>query len=310
MNDNFERGIVVDPDGYFVAALKWEKGTPAPKVNERSTKGTKDPKLIILRDTGPDSYVTDNASPNARWNFTEVKDENGRTIRRGTWELPSEERWIVVQRRDIPDYWFLNGSRKIWPERLKPMPEGSKLVSKAPPDVGQGRKPIWSDEAQDWLVPKRIAVCEKDGQVKNIVNCYSEKDLALPEGGFFVESPEEVECLLENGTKRSLVRGDFIGRDSSIISLVPPKYKKFPVSTLIAVAADISLDLMKFLESKGYSKDDIISTVKMSLGNPLLREFIEESAMTIEEAYEKIELRAQEKEEEKASKIRSLEEEI
>lgn len=313
MTDGYERGVVVDADGFFVAALRWEAGTPAPKINERATTGGKTPNLVILRDT----YAIENVETNARWDFTPVRTTEGALVRAGTWKFPTEKRWVVVQRRDIPDLWFLTGQKFVWPERPPRLPDGSKLIDTAPPTLGRGRKPVWDDVAAQWLAPRRIAVLAADGTIENFVSAYRTDDLPLGVvdmaefDGANIKTKDEAGILSPPVIGDKITAKDTNGRPTTIVRRIPPRYAQVSVELLEEVLAEKGLasEFVTFVTGKGYTIKDVRNIGNISLNNRLLREFVADQGVTIQQAYNTLQRAIQDKARDERIKLITIAEE-
>lgn len=297
MANEFERAVVVDPEGFFVAALQWEKGTPAPDLQTRLTKGSA-PKLIMLRDP----YAIEHVNPAYRWDFTPVReqpDPDGPTqfVRAGTWQKPPARRWIVSQRRDYPDLWFLTGERMIWPERAPRLSEGAKFVDVEPPKSSTN-KPIWHDARGEWVLPRRFLVCDADGCVLNTVLSYVDEDRPeLPDGGYFVEEVEPLTGIDSRGEEVPVAQGDIVHPDGSVEIRAAPQYREVPVEHLIRAmeAAKVFDAFVDFLRDKGISVDAFRGLGNASIGTGIVRAFLDQlDGLSAAEAYQQIQLRAEE----------------
>jgi hypothetical protein len=165
MNIEFERGVLVDQDGFFAAAVQWQKGTPRPNVGGPRPAGggalriDGDPveptRLRLVTD--PEAIA--DPVPNGRW--------DGKAK---VWRKPSVQVWIVNVRRDDPRYGVLAGSRVVWPKRPMPTVQGwQRLVTIEPPKTRAGRKPLFDFEAGEWVVPVSVAILDDNGDVINVV---------------------------------------------------------------------------------------------------------------------------------------------
>ena len=304
MSDGYDRGVVVDEQGFFVAALRWEAGTPAPKFNKKVTKGGL-PRLILLRDP----YAIENVDPSARWDFTPVR-EDGVLVRAGTWLFPTEERWIVNQRRDRPYLWSFVTSRLVWPERLPRLPEGQKLVDVAPPKSA-AQRPVWDDRIEripagpvdpetgepttpavfgDWRLARRALLIDENDVVLGAVASFDDDDVPVPPNGRFEVVPRDASPTGtdETGDVVPVNPGDVLASDGTVtIRRLPDKYRAVPVRLLEQVLTDNNLgsEFVTFVQGKGYTIEQVRSLGTISLRNKLLREFVTDQGLTMQQAY-------------------------
>lgn len=141
----FERGVLVDFEGYFIAAYQWLEGTPAPVFNKPQKGSPLTPEQIVTFLRTPEALAV--PSNKARWNGT-------------GWDLPDTPLWVVNDRGAI------TSKNKYWLDRLPPLPEGRSYVDVAPP-VDIARRPIWDGSA--WVFPTRVALVTPEGVVDNVV---------------------------------------------------------------------------------------------------------------------------------------------
>jgi len=134
--NGFKYGVVVDEEGYFVQAARWEVGKPRPQLNRKGQ-----PRLWMLIS---DDAVK-GAAPNGRWNK-----------KRSCWDLPPKTYYVVNERGNI-----VSGSRQ-WASRLKPLAPNYEYVNKEPPKQ-TGRKPIWT--GSEWVFPKRVGIVNAETNV-------------------------------------------------------------------------------------------------------------------------------------------------
>lgn len=194
------RGIVVDSEGYFLAAIQWDAGGPKPRINfpRRGEKKIRpeNRKHLLMSD-----YAIENAAPNARWDFKpvrELQDPDDPSspmvkVRDGTWRFPETEIFLVDKSGNY------KGRRKVWPDRFV-VPLGLRVVE-TPPPVEKGRRPIWDAAAAEWRFPRKVCVANASGLVENIVleNPRDDTpDVEIPDGGSRVDD-RDGELLDDNG---------------------------------------------------------------------------------------------------------------
>lgn len=141
MNKNgFNYGVVIDEQGYYVAALRWADGTPEPKINRKGA-----PKFRMLREDN----AINNVAENGRWND-----------KKGDWDFPTKTYYVVNERGSIVS------GKKQWPDRLKGIGPKEEYVTKAPPKKPNSR-PIW--DGKDWAWPRRVAIINTTtGEIEDI----------------------------------------------------------------------------------------------------------------------------------------------
>lgn len=156
----YSRGILVDSEGYFLAALQWPSDQSPPEVNKR--RRTKSVQRHLLRD----DYAIENADPRAKWDFKPVIeiDENGgrNVVRTGTWQFPTE---VVYLFRESDGAYL--GKKTVWPRRWG-QPRGVGVTDVAPPS-SVARRPLWDAEAGAWTFARVVHLLDADGVVVNSV---------------------------------------------------------------------------------------------------------------------------------------------
>lgn len=147
-----EFGVLVDYEGYFLAALSWDDTETPPEFN-RPRKGEEtirpEDKKHLLR--SPAALLVDD--PMSRWDF---KNE--------VWEIPNEKFWIVNQQGTVI------GGRTYWPERPPTAKPGTEITFVAPPETKRGRaRAIWDSSVGQWKPNRVVALVDEDGIVDNMV---------------------------------------------------------------------------------------------------------------------------------------------
>lgn len=140
-------GVLVDGEGYFLAALQWEADGIAPSFGSNEGKELKDQRHLLTSETA--ILVS---SEKARWDF-------------GTqsWSLPTERYWVVDQRGTVI------GGTTYWPARPPSAKPGTEIVLVPPPARDLARaKPVWDTEAQSWKDNRRVALIDEDGLVIDV----------------------------------------------------------------------------------------------------------------------------------------------
>lgn len=302
MANGVERGVLIDEEGFFVAALQWEAGSPAPKFREKLTRG-KAPTFMLLREP----YAIENVEPGARWDFQPVREpvdpgdpEKGtRQVRSGSWLMPPETRWVVNVRRDIPSIGSLSGSRKVWPERLPGLPSYQRWVTVAPPET-RSAKPIFDFDRGEWVLPSAVWVVDGDGVVLNKCTSVVPGDVQVPADGATVPCAHEAmptdDGLFEDevGERVPLEIGDVVAlaKDrTSVLSVVrkrPRNYPEFPVRIVRRVlrANGKLASFLAFAASQGLDEDDLEALGTMGLGTKVLRDWIHSDGLTKRQAWQ------------------------
>ena len=133
MTDKYAYGVVVDYEGFFVAALRWLKTTLPPNPNNKFRLENRKLHKIITS-----IEATTDPIENGKW------DEASKT-----WLSPTDKVWIVDSNGQ------LRGQRMVWPTRRKPLPKGFAYIDIEPPK-SRARKPIWN--GSEWIQPRVVAV--------------------------------------------------------------------------------------------------------------------------------------------------------
>lgn len=298
------RGVVVDYQGYFLAAVQWDSAGVPPRLNfprrgERRIR-PEDRKTLL---TSAEAIA--DPQPNGRWNASTL-----------VWELPTVKQWVVVQRRDIPRFWTYSGAKTTWPERPPRMPRGSKLIDLPPIDVGISRRPIWDDDAQAWIAPKTVATLDAQGNVTNFVEAYDPAVDVPSDADSVIELDQMPTGENEVGEFWPVDIGDGLSKEPdgslTVTKKGLPRYRKFPVRFLRQALADANqlANFTAFLTSKGFTIEDFEGVRVVSLRNKLLREFIVAQGFTIKQAYDAIVRVAEEAAATEAQKENTIGEEI
>lgn len=275
----YKRGVIVDKDGYIISTIQWDAKGLTPRVSRGQT-------LIT------DETAVETVQSGARWSFT------------GEWLLPTERRWSVMRRRDNPDYWFMTGSHLVWPQRLPQLPAGQRWIAEPPPQFSRGRRPIWSESQQAWLMPKRKAEVAADGTILNFIIVYQDSDYVAADG----KTLEDVENGIpqaqdEKGETVPCRVGDrIVGGIGTILNR--PRYKRVPVRLLEQVLADNSLTaaFASFVTSNGYTIEEVRGLGTISLNNKLLRQFVADQGFTLAQAYNALQRAAEDLEAQEISR--------
>jgi hypothetical protein len=154
--NGFTYAVVVDADGHFVSALRWEDGQAAPKVNAKGA-----PKMTLVYD---DAAVK-GAAENGKWDS-----------KSGRWRFPTKMHYVVNERGT------LIGGSKQWVSRLKPLGPTEEYVTVEPPK-SRGRRPVWT--GAEWAFPRRVGLVNASGvlEVVQLENPRDDQpDVDLPEG--------------------------------------------------------------------------------------------------------------------------------
>lgn len=252
----YERGVIVDDEGYFLGAVQWEAGTPEPDVNGPRPDGSSGPRLRLLRD--PEAIADPVAS--GKWD-TKAK----------AWLRPSVEMWIVNVRRDQPRYGSLAGGRMVWPSRVPRLPPWQAWVSVPPPQGSRARIPLFDFEAQEWISPVTVAEFDAQGVCTNLV--------VKPR----LDPGDEQPFTVENEIGETEVISPGVPREGGH----PPRYRKVPVRVLRRVLQDLKLmqPFQQFIERKGYTIENVEDLGVISLNNRMLREFVAEQGFNMRQTY-------------------------
>jgi len=279
----FERGVVIDDQGFFMAAVQWEAGTPRPSsldLNGPRREGSTAPRLRLLTDR---EAVADPV-PGGRWD-SKAK----------TWLRPNVKMWAVNMRRDWPRYGTLAGERMVWPDRLPNLPAWQAWVTTPPPAGSGARKPMFDFETGEWVMPVSVVVFDEDGETcKNIV-----VKPRLEDGD---ETPDQIEVSDEQGNKAAIAPGQKRAGGHA------PLYAKFSVATFVAVLGKRNLmdAFSAFLQGKKLSMEDFQEVRRVSLNNRLIREFVTDQGFTMRQAYNALQKEAEKVEEERRERIAAL----
>lgn len=289
MSDGYERGIVIDARGFFVAALRWRVGDQPPAIPGRFRNGRENARpsdVIILRE----DYAVENVSENARWDFQPVFD-GGVPIRSGSWTFPTSERWLVIQRRDLQTLWTYSRRVLVWPDALPTLPDGQRLIDVPPPALSRAVRPAWDDVSGGWLEPRTVLALAADGEIINRAVAYRDDD--LPPADEVIDDDPALTGLDEIGEAVRPEVGDRIitGGASPVVEIRrPPAYRAVP-PRLLRDALDQAGQLQAFLDFltvKGFTSDQLSALPRISLRNKLLREFVVEQGFTLAQAYNQI----------------------
>lgn len=268
MEIRFERGVIVDGEGHFIAAVQWQEGSQPPsnlQLNGARPEGSKAPRLRLIRD--PEAIA--DPMPGGKWD-----------ARAKAWQSPNVEMWVVNVRRDLPRYGVLSGGRRVWPGRLPPLQSWQAWVTDPPPKTRRGRKPMYDFEAGEWIVPVSVAIYDDDGTCLNVV----------------------VKPRLEPGDEEAHEVEDEIGQRGQIGPGIKhtgghaPNYRKVPARFVLSALHKHGLadDFMAFMRERGFAPDDVRQIKKISLNNKHLRAFVWSKGYTMKQAFQKIQIAAQE----------------
>ncbi|MDH5796939.1 MAG: hypothetical protein OEZ19_00100 [Paracoccaceae bacterium] len=159
-----KRGVLVDPQGFFLGAFQWEAGTPAPKFNTKAMRNDPAKRLHLLTEDA----ALNVPSAKARWDFNAK-----------AWVLP-ETRFFIVEESTGR----LCGGVTEWPERLRGLPPGKVYVD-TPPPPERARRSVWNAGVQEWQDQIRVLLVTPEGVVDNIVlesPLASAHKIAVPKG--------------------------------------------------------------------------------------------------------------------------------
>ncbi len=284
---DYQRGVVVDYQGYFLAAIQWDASGPPPNLNTprhgRKRMKPEDVKTILT-----DVEAIADPLPNGRWNK-----------KTKTWDKPNVQRWYVTVRRDKPDLGTFAGARMVWPDRLPQLPAYQRWVDVGPPAC-PGKRPVWSFSKGVWLVGKRVAVIDADGLCRNFVVSLSDDDVAVPKGGGVLHEPEVLTRKDETGREVPLQIGDTVDlrlrkKDQAVLGKVVsarrPHYRRYPLPVVRRVFEDYGLwgRFEKLLFEQGFFPEDIQSIGGLGLGIRVVRDFLHDEGYTPEQAFKKFE---------------------
>lgn len=134
----FNSGVVIDPDGFFVAALRWPKGLRRPEINSPRTPRSMRNRMLS------GVFFDENA---------DVKRFDG-------------EKWVPRNATACIVGPSGNLLKKIkfhkgYEARLPPLRSGQEYIFKEPPKL-RGRRPIW--DGKKWVSPRVVAIV-KDGVI-------------------------------------------------------------------------------------------------------------------------------------------------
>jgi len=321
-----------------MAAVQWETGTKAPDF--RIKKGAKVPDVLKVRLLTSDVAVN-TVAPNGRWVETPtdepVLDENGdpvldgegnpvtRSVLVGAWEKPTEVRWLVEARRDLPDFASLIGKRMVWPQRLPKVPVGQFFVDVAPPEV-RGKKPSWRSfmveqqnpeidldgnpvldangdpvlgepymvQSGEWVFPAAKAIIDDQGKVLNLALSLDPADTPVPAGGTILDDPAQYEGEDEAGDILPLDIGDEVTLDQGAVTAVIKKARRFPRHSLRIVKRVLQArgqlqSFIAFAAAAGVTTDDLEDIGEIGLNTKLFRDWLASEGFTVKQAYQVIE---------------------
>jgi len=290
----YKRGIAVDRQGYFVAAFEWPANGPRPRLNPKGTL-EKD-KLIWL--TLPEALA--DPQPNGKWDADNL-----------VWLLPDTPAYEVLQRPDKPNFWTLQGSKNVWPEKLPDLPSGRKWILTPPPQT-RSQRPVWSDSAGEWKLPQRRMIVDAEGFCINLLGTMEDDaDLPIPAGGRAVD-PEAITVSDELENERPLQRGDKLNPDNTVAEARKPRYGKVPVRLIKRILTNrgILADFETFLQGKGFEVSDFDQLQVVGLNNKLLREFVVAQGFTLQQAYNLVQRAAENLLEQERQKLQEMAEEV
>lgn len=259
----YEYGVIVDPQGFFVSAVKWDKSAGVPPINGPRTAGAASPRLRLLRT--PEAIA--DPVPGGKWD-----------AKKKVWQRPNVEIWIVNVRRDLPRYGSLAGSKMVFRGRLPNLPQWQRYIEVPPPE-SRASVPLWDFETNEWITPVRVVEFDDAGVCTNIV----------------------VKPRLEEGDVEPFDVEDEAGNVSTISPGVPligghtPRYKKVPVRAVRKALEKHNLfdDFERYLIKKGLSFDQFDDVERISLNNKLLREFVRGQNLGMKQAYEMLQKTAE-----------------
>jgi hypothetical protein len=275
----YDRGVIVDDDGFFVGAVKWQRGTPGPTngyLNGQRKAGSTQPRLRLVTD----AEAIANPLPGGRWD-AKAKE----------WQAPPKELWIVNVRRDDPRYGVLSGSRRVWPGRPLPsLPGWQAFVDVAPPARRPGRKPLFDFDVGEWVMPVSVVVFAEDGETCTNVVVKPRLEAGDVE-------PFEVED--ESGDRMQI--GPGMPRSGGHA----PRYPRVSTSAMAAVLNRRNLTgaFEEFLTAEGFAMADFESLKSVSLNNRLLRKFVKAQGFTMKQAAKALQRAAEQEDQRRAEAI-------
>jgi hypothetical protein len=276
--EGFNKGVIVDEAGFFLGAVKWRKGTPAPDLNGPRKEGANAPRLRLL--TEPEAI--DDPIPNGKWD-----------AKRKEWLSPPTKLYVVTVRRDLPRYGAYAGFQMVWPDRLPDLPDWQRFVEEPAPEWRRS-KPLWDFEEEEWIFPVEVIQYEEDGETCKDVILKPRAEPGDEVGPVMVED--------EIGNKRRLKAG--MRRSGG----EPPRYPEVPVRFLRQALQERNLlqPFVRFLRDKGFDNEDFEALETVSLNNRILREFVQAQGFTMRQAYNALQRDAEEKQKQERAKRREL----
>lgn len=270
----FDRGILVDYQGFFLGALQWDASGPPPNFNV-PRRGQRRVLPADVKHLLTSAAALDDPKPNGRWDFNAE-----------VWLLPSVEVWLIAETG------ALRGRRTIWPTRYVP-PIGLSTVSVAPPAT-VSRRPIWDADQSAWVLPTTVALIDDDEIVQNTVLENPRADqpnVDVPNGWRRID--DSAGPLPSDVDGRGLSRGmmaaldgqwhdiDIYVRKSRIVTVLTNRNLMTQFQTYMeqeagrweafqAAADDDKFDVISplvfgFLKFLGYDRDQIIDIVRNQL---------------------------------------------
>ena len=219
---------------------------------------------------------------------------------------------LLMERRDKPGIWTFLGRRSVDPQQEVKLPVGYKLVSKAPPYKNISKRWLWRDSTSEFFFPTKKYVINQDGVIVSTALVIDDSDITLPSGWSLVDFNAYNTVTNEAGESTVVDTGDTIDTNTSTVIAKIPRYNKVPVEYLQQALANNNLtqDFITFVESKGYTIEQVQALPYISLNNKLLREFVTSMGFTMQQAYNQLQKVAEQlKDQEDSLKNSLLEEE-
>lgn len=188
VRERFERAVIVDHEGYFVAKLRWDASAGFPSGLQKRLRPGRSPekgKLYALRS----QEAFNVPSEKARWDRATK-----------SWIEPTDEFAIINEATGE-----FKGRERNWEKRLKPLPDGFAYVDHLPPQ-NKSRKPVYDAETDTWLFNRRVGLVDDKDVIVNIVNENPRSDtenVVVPDGWFRIDDDDwptvEEDVLDEQG---------------------------------------------------------------------------------------------------------------
>jgi hypothetical protein len=198
MATKYQRGVLIDVKGRFLAAIQWDASKPppnfnVPKIGEKRVRPD-DRKFIVTTDA---ALAGIKAGVSAWWRFDKAADE---------WVQPSQGRYLIDERGNLRGSVVMFPDDPIPPIRIEQ--EGYQWITDAPPQTKSSRRPLYRDGA--WVVPSAFCVVNPAGVIKAVAVAVSPDDLNLPDRFSAIPRSDITVPSAPNEADRPAIIGDTV----------------------------------------------------------------------------------------------------